>query len=83
MAKYDGRLKAMERHLPRAHFDFEIILGPMEDGTYIVNGRTLTEQEYLAEVDPEDVILLSDDLTDEEQQRNHRIMDRLRNGEEW
>ena len=48
MSKYEGRLNRIRKKLPgREMGDFEVIIGPMEDGTYRGN-KVYTEAEYMA-----------------------------------
>ena len=79
MAKYDGRLKAMERHLPRAHFDMIPFFGPDDDGMiYDQQGKAYSEAEFMTLTGGAFINAHGDD----DYIRDREIMDRLMAGDD-
>ncbi len=80
MGKYEGRLKAIEKKLPKPEAgNFEVDFGN-EDGTITTeDGRRLEAHEYKREMEAlgHEVILVGYDMTEEEKEE-----DRLRT-ERW
>jgi hypothetical protein len=60
MSKYESRLKALQKHIPREPFDFELWFDN-EDGTLTgPGGRTLTREEYARECEGEFCLTIGD-----------------------
>jgi len=59
MRNYEGRLKALEKHVPRKHEDAEIWL-ENEDGTLTDGERTITEEQFNREFEGEIIVLGAD-----------------------
>ena len=83
MAKYEGRIKAIERKLPREDIgDMDIELGN-EDGTITTeDGRRLQPEDYKREMEArgETVILVGYPETEEEKREDE---ERARRWHEW
>lgn len=60
MAKFDTRIARLEKRMPKGNQEAIIYLGPDDNGIYRVMGqdRTLTEDEYILEVDLDKVLML-------------------------
>lgn len=85
MGKYETRLARIARNMPRTDDEVRIYITDQDDdGTIyhycLTDRRRMTDEEYKAEVDPDDVFLLWA-TTAEDIAHNARVMERRTRGD--